>query len=43
MLHKIKAHAYINSNEHAHALAKHGRVLDHKDAATPSEHAHPTP
>ena len=42
-IHKIKTHANINGNEQANALAKRGRVLDHKDAATPYKHAHPTP
>ena len=42
-LHKIKAHANINGNEHAYTLAKRGRKLDDGDVATPYEHAHPTP
>ena len=42
-LHKIKAHTNIGGNDQADALAKHGRELDHRDAAIPYEHAHPTP
>ena len=39
-LHKRKAHAYINGNDHAYTLAKYGCELDHIDATTPYEHAH---
>ena len=42
-LHKIKAHTNIRKNDQADALAKRGRELDHIDATTPYEHAHPTP
>jgi hypothetical protein len=42
-LHKIKAHANIEGNDIADALAKQGRELDHRDANAPYEHAHPTP
>ena len=40
-LHKMKAHTNINGNEQADAQAKHGHEQDHRDAATPYEHAHP--
>ena len=43
ILHKIKARANIDGNEQAHTRAKRGRELDYIDAATPYEHAHPTP
>ncbi len=42
-LHKAKAHANINGNEQAYALAKLECELDHIDAAMPHEHAQPTP
>ena len=42
-LHKIRAHTNIGGNEHANTLAKHDRELDHKNATTPLELAHPTP
>jgi hypothetical protein len=42
-LHKLKAHANIEGNNIAYTLAKLGRELYHIDAATPYEHAHPTP
>ena len=41
-LHKITAHTNIDGNEQAHALAIYGCELNHKDVATPYEHAHPT-
>ena len=41
-LHKIKAHTNISGNERADALAKLGHELDHRDATTLHEHAHPT-
>jgi hypothetical protein len=42
-LHKVKAHTNISGNEQADRLAKLGCELDHSDAITPYEHAHPTP
>ena len=42
-LHKIKAHTNIGGHHKVDALAKQGCELDHKDAATPYEHAHLTP
>jgi hypothetical protein len=42
-LHKIKAHANIEGNDLADALAKQGRELDHRDDDAPYEHAHPSP
>ena len=42
-LHKIKAHTHIGGNDQAYTLAKQGCELDHRDAETPYEHAHPTP
>ena len=42
-LHKVKAHTNINGNEQANTLAKLGCKLDHRDAAIPHKHAHPTP
>ena len=42
-LHKVKARANINGNEQVDTLAKLGCGLDHRDAAMPHEHAHPTP
>jgi hypothetical protein len=39
---KVKAHANINSSEQAYVLTKWGCKLDHRDAATPYEHTHPT-
>ena len=42
-LHKVKAHTNISGNEQADKLAKMGCTLDHIDASTTHEHAHPTP
>ena len=42
-LHEMKAHTNIGGKDQADAPAKHGRELDHNDAATTYEHAHPTP
>ena len=42
-LHKVKAHTNISGNEQADKLAKMGYKLDHRDAVTTYEHAHPTP
>jgi hypothetical protein len=42
-LHKVKAHTNINGNEQADTLAKLGCELNHRDAITTYEHAHPTP
>ena len=40
-LHKVKAHTNISGHEQADKLAKMGCELDHRDAITPYEHAHP--
>ena len=42
-LHKVKAHTNISGNEQADKLAKMGCELEHRDAITTYEHAHPTP
>ena len=41
-LHKVKAHANINGNKQADALANWGHELDYRDATTRYEHAHST-